>query len=230
MFSKFMSILLICRWILNAGRKFLKKELEAGGILRASSQCCCSALSSPYPPLLPSDQHPPCPLSQLKTIRLGLPPSIIMGSRRRNLRLARGSAESVCLRDHGYLHHAPPRPHTRPHTLTTFFHATTLHSHLLLTHTPAPHSHLCFGYKLPVPGVSLGLASVHAKDRATLHIPIPLGKAHKGALFVPLSSPHQRVFVCGACIGTAHVGVSLVSLFNPLFKRSRLHCLDICLT
>ena len=49
-------------------------------------------------------------------------------------------------------------------------------------------------------------------------------------LVVPLSSPHQRAFVCGACIGTAQVGVSLVSLFDPPFKRSRLHCFDICLT
>jgi len=49
-------------------------------------------------------------------------------------------------------------------------------------------------------------------------------------LVVPLSSPHQRAFVCGACIGTAQVGVSLVSLFDPLFKRSRLHCFDVCLT
>jgi len=38
------------------------------------------------------------------------------------------------------------------------------------------------------------------------------------------------VFVCGACIGTAQVGVSLVSLVDPLFKRSRLHCLVVCLT
>ena len=49
-------------------------------------------------------------------------------------------------------------------------------------------------------------------------------------LVVPLSSPHQRAFVCGACIGTAQVGVSLVSLFDLLFKRSRLHCFDTCLT
>ena len=191
--------------------------------------CSCGS-PPPYPPLLPLDQHPPCPLSQLKTIWLGLPPSIIMGAHCQNLRLARGSAESVCLRDDGYLHHALPRPHTHPRTLTTPFHAATLHSHLLLTHTPAPHSHLCFGYKLPVPGVSLGLVSVHAKDRATLHIPTPLDKVYKGALVVPLSSPYQRVFVCGSCIGTAQVVISLVSPFDPLFKQSRLHCLDVCLT
>ena len=48
----------------------------------------------PIPSLLPSDQHRLCPLSQMKTIWLGLPPSII-GARRRNLRLARSSADSV---------------------------------------------------------------------------------------------------------------------------------------
>ena len=31
-------------------------------------------------------------------------------------------------------------------------------------------------------------------------------------------------------LGTAQVGISLVSLFDSLFKRSRLHCLDVCLT
>ena len=38
------------------------------------------------------------------------------------------------------------------------------------------------------------------------------------------SSPQQRAFICGAYTGTAQVGVSLVSLLDPLFKRSRLHC------
>jgi len=60
--------------------------------------------------------------------------------------------------------------------------------------------------------------------------PTRLGKVYKGALVVPPSSPHQRAFVCGACIGTAQIGVSLVSLLDPLFKRSKLHCFDICLT
>jgi len=57
-----------------------------------------------------------------------------------------------------------------------------------------------------------------------------LGKVYKRALVVPPSSPHQRAFVCGPCIGTAQVGVSLVSLFDPIFKRFRFHCFDICLT
>jgi len=90
--------------------------------------------------------------------------------------------------------------------------------------TPA-HSHIYFGYKPPVPGALLGLASEAAKDRTTLHIPSRLGRVYKRALVVLTSSPHQRVFVCGACMG-----ISLVSLFDPLFKRSRLHCFDICLT
>ena len=65
------------------------------------------------------------------------PPSI-MGARRRYLRLARDSADSVCLRAHHSLVHAPPSHHTQPRTLTTPLHATTLHSHLLPANTPAP--------------------------------------------------------------------------------------------
>jgi len=60
--------------------------------------------------------------------------------------------------------------------------------------------------------------------------PTRLGIVYKRALVVPPSSPYQSSFVCGACIGTAQVDVSLVSLFDPLFKRSRLHYFDICLT
>jgi len=164
-----------------------------------------------------------------------------MMRRRGNLPLARGSADSFALRANHYLHHGPPRPHTRPRTHTTPLHTTTLHSHLLPAHTAAPRSHLCFGCKQPAWGVPLGLASVFAKDSVTLHIhthhsiktrthPTRLGKVYKRALVVPPSSPHQRAFVCGACTGTAQVGVSLVSLFDLLFKRSRLHCLDVCLT
>jgi hypothetical protein len=140
-------------------------------------------------------------------------------------------------------HHGLPRSHTWPRTLTTPLHATTLHSHLLPAHIPAPRLMSILAIKLPVRHVPLGLASVFAKDRATLHIhsthsintrthptPTRLGQVYKRALVVPPSFPHQRAFVCGACIGTAQVGVSLVSLFGPLFKRSRLHCFDICLT
>ena len=60
--------------------------------------------------------------------------------------------------------------------------------------------------------------------------PKRLGKVYKRDLVVTPFSPYQRVFVCGTCASTTQVGVSLVSLFDPLFKQSRLHCLDVCLT
>ena len=82
------------------------------------------------------------------TIGGGLP-LWTMGARQRHLRLARRSTDSVCLHTRHYLHHAPPRPHTQPRTLTTPLHATILHCNLLPTHFPAPLSHLCFGYKQP---------------------------------------------------------------------------------
>jgi len=130
-----------------------------------------AVILSPFPLPIPSPTtlRPTPPLSSfpvedhwLKTIWLGLPPSIITGARRRNLRLARGSAESVRLRAHCYLHHALSRPHTRPRTLTTPLDATTLHTSLLRAPCPHPctHSHLYFGYKLPVLYVPLGLALV----------------------------------------------------------------------
>jgi len=157
--------------------------------------------------------------------------------------LARGSADCVCLRARHYLHHVPTKPHAWSLTRTTPLHATTLLSLLSPAHAPAPHSHLYFGYKLPVRHVLPDLVSAAANDRAILRIqsnhsintrkhttPTPLGKVYTGALVVPSFTNHQRAFVCGACTGTAQVGVSLVSLFDPLFKLSRLHCLNVCLT
>ena len=60
--------------------------------------------------------------------------------------------------------------------------------------------------------------------------PTTLGKVYKRALVVPSSTPYQRAFAYEACTGTTQVGVLLLSLFDPLFKRSRLHCLDVCST
>jgi len=108
------------------------------GDTNVSKQLYSHHSPSQYPPLLPSAQHPPCPLFQLKTTWLGLQPSIIMVVRRRNPRLARGSAESVCLRAHRYLHHAPPSSHTRPRTLTTPLHVTALHTSLPRNLRPHP--------------------------------------------------------------------------------------------
>ena len=111
-----------------------------------------------------------------------------MMRRRGNLPLARGSADSFALRANHYLHHGPPRPHTRPRTHTTPLHTTTLHSHLLPAHTAAPRSHLCFGCKQPAWGVPLGLASVFAKDSATLHIhPNHSNNTHKRPTPHPLA-------------------------------------------
>jgi len=58
---------------------------------------------------------------------------------------ARISADLDGLCARSYLHHAPTRPHTRPHTHRTPLNPTTFHSHLPLDHTPAPHRHLYFG-------------------------------------------------------------------------------------
>jgi len=69
--------------------------------------------------------------------------------------------------------------------------------------------------------------SINTRRNPTL---TPLGTVYTKALVVPSSSPDQRLgaFVCGACTGTAQVDVPLVFLSDPLFKQSRLHCLDSC--
>jgi len=148
--------------------------------------------------------------------REGTPPSI-MGARRRNLRLARGSADSGCLRADRYLHHVPPRPHpaSHPHNTLACNHSSLPPPSVL----PPPHTHtfqhiifceylgprLCVRYF--VNGArSMGLLHIHTSHSINTRI-LPtstrLAKVYKGALVVLLSSPHQRAFVCGACIGTA---------------------------
>jgi len=74
------------------------------------------------------------------------------------------------------------------------------------------------------------LHSTHSINIGKHPNPTSLGQVYKRALVVPPLSSYQQAFVCGACAGTTQVGVLLVSLFDPLFKRSRLHCLDVCLT
>jgi len=171
-----------------------------------------------------------------------------LGARLQNLRLARGSAHAAApilfvfvliatctmLRQDLTPGLAPSQhPCMQPLFTPTSSPPTSLH----------PTAISILAIKLPVRKVPLGLASVFDKDRATLHIhsthsintrthptPTRLGQVYKRALVVPPSFPHQRAFVCGACIGTAQVGVLWVSLFDQLFKRSRLHCFDICLT
>ena len=65
--------------------------------------CICGyTLTIPPPHTLP--YYPRINLPRV-LLWLGLPPSIIMGAQRHNLRLARGSAKSVCLSADRYLHH-----------------------------------------------------------------------------------------------------------------------------
>jgi len=163
--------------------------MSFGDIHVPSCHCICGytltiplSFISPPPhtlPYYPCTQHPPCPCSQTTIIWGGLPPSI-MGARQRNLRLGRGSADSVCLRAHRYLHHAQPRPHTRPCASTTPLNATTLHSYPLPAHTNPPHSHLYFGCKLPVRFAHLGLSqsSLRTARPSTTTQPTPLTRAN----------------------------------------------------
>jgi len=113
--------------------------------------------------------------------------------------------------------HRCTQHHLTPTSLCT---PTPPHPHL-------PTHHFFFG-KIIDPRLCVRF---FVKGARSMRPPTPthLGKVYKRALVVPLSSPHQRAFVCGACLGTAQVGVSLVSLLNPLFKQSRLHCFHICL-
>jgi len=126
-----------------------------------------------------------------------------------------------CLCSRRYLQHAPPRPHTRPHTRTTQHPCTQQHltPTSLCTPTP-PHPHLPthhFFCKFIDPRLCVRFFVKGARSMGPA-TPTHLGKVYKRALVVPLSSPHQRAFVCGACIGTAQVGVSLVSLFQSTLQ------------
>ena len=105
---------------------------------------------------------------------------------------------------------------------------------------------------MPVPGVPLGFASVFAKDGRLytqfLRLPTPWQAFTNGlgctllqhptspALLpsptpdllpspTPDPSPDQSELVCGACIGTAQIGASLVAPLGFIFKRSSLRSL-----
>jgi len=116
--------------------------ISFGDICVPACHCCCGYTLTITPshtlPYYPQTQHPPSPLSQGTTIWGGLPPSI-MSTRQRNLRLARGSADSGCLRSHRYLHHAPPRPHpaSHPHHTLACNHSSLPPPSVL----PPPHTH-----------------------------------------------------------------------------------------
>jgi len=109
-------------------------------------------------------------------------------------------------------------------------------------------SHLYdFAIKIPVRHVPLGFASVAAKDGPSTHntpiiqithshSPIALASLQNGLgctllqhptsqVLLTSPTPCQREFVCGACIGTAQVGASLVAPLEFIFKRSSLRSL-----
>jgi len=108
-----------------------------------------------------------------------------------------------------YLHHALRRRHNQPPTLSTILHPKTLHSHLPPHHTPVPQSHLCFGYKQPIPGAQLDFIPTAAKDSTTLTIhtnhfintckhptPHPLAKYTKEpCVYFPPLLTNERSFV-----------------------------------
>ena len=123
-------------------------------------------------------------------------------------------------------------PASHPHN-TIPLHASSPHSHLpLYSHPPTPTpSNTPFFCKIIDPRLCVRFFVNGARRMGT---PAPtvtrVGKVCKEGLVVPLSPPHQRAFVFGACTGTTQVVISLESLFDPLFKQSRLHCFAICLT
>ena len=217
-----------------------------------SVRTMCIALLYEYmyacacPTLIPSNEYMyacACP-TLIPTIGGGHPPSIIMGARRRNLRLARGSADSGCLLTHLCLYHALPRPHPASHPHNTL--ACNYSSLPPLSVLPPPHTHtfqhiifckyigprLCVRFF--VKGArSMGLLHIHTTHFInTRKHPTPkrLDKVYKGESLgcTPLFPSTKTVRLWD--VYRYRTGcISLVSLFNPLFKRSRLHCFDICL-
>jgi len=188
-------------------------------------------------PYYPRTKHPACPLSQFKTIGGGLPPSETIGGGLPPSERADKTHDwcaatptlfvfvliATCTMACQDLTHslAPSQnPCMQPHFTPTSSPPTLLH---LIAISILAIKQLSGTYRWASPQCSLRTARLSTS-------PTRLGKVYKRALVVPPSFPHQRAFVCGACIDTAQVGVSLVSLCDPLFTRSRLHCFDICLT
>jgi len=100
------------------------------------------------------------------------------------------------------------------------------HNTLACNHTsiPTPRPHHCTVAISVLAINSLSGAYCWASPQCSLRTarpstsPTRLGKAYKRALVVLPSSPHQRAFVCGACISTAQVGVLLVSIFRSTLQ------------
>jgi len=92
------------------------------------------------------------------------------------------------------------------------------HCHSQLTHTPHPLI-FCIMLTPTSPTHWHPLARFQNGPGCTL-------LRHLTSQALPTSpTPRQRELVCGACIGTAQVGISLGAPLNSIFKRSSLRCL-----
>ena len=114
--------------------------------------------------------------------------------------------------------------------------STTLHSHLLPAHTAPPHSHLYFGYKLPVRFAHLGLSqpSVRTELPSTSIQPTPLTPANTQPLHTlarytkePWLYPPPALTKERSSVGRAQAPHSLASHWCPLsiYSSNGLGCI-----
>ena len=114
--------------------------------------CICGYTLTILPPhtlpYYPRTKHPPLSSFPVGGHWGGTSPLV---ARRRHLRLARGSADSFCLRAHPYMYHVPPRPHTRPRTHTL----PSMQPHFNATSSPPTPLHLIAIFILAMNSLSL---------------------------------------------------------------------------
>jgi len=166
-------------------------------------------------PYYPQTKHPSCTLSQLKTIEGGLPP-LERGGKTYHWRAAAPIffafmliATCTMARQDLTTGLVPSQhPCIQPHFTPTSSPPTPLY---LIAISILAINSLSGAYRWALPQCSLRTARLSTS-------PTRLGKVYKRALVVLPSSPHQRAFVCGAYIGTAQVGVSLVSIFRSTLQ------------
>jgi len=202
----FFSVICNKRWTL----------ISFGDICGSACHCICGYSHhspSPYPPLLPPDQI--SLVSQLKTIGGGLPPSEHDGKTYDWRATARTFFVFVLIATCTMTHQdltpglAPSQhPCMQPHVTPTSSPPSPLH---LVAISILAINSLSVAYYWASPQCLLRTAKPSTP-------PTRLGNVYKRVLVILPSSPHQRAFVCGACIGTAQVGVSLVSIFRSTLQ------------
>jgi len=174
--------------------------ISFGDICGSACHCICGyTLTIPPPHTLtyyPRTKHPSCPLSQLKTIGGGLPPSE-RGGKTYDWRAAAPTffvlvliATCTMARQDLTPDLAPSQhPCMQPHFTPTSSPPTPLH---LVAISILAINSLSGTYRWASPQCSLRTARP-----STSRAPTRLGKVYKRALVVLHSSPHQRAFVCG---------------------------------